>query len=95
MQPEIISESFRIHYPDGTSEDFMKTDTSEFRWSLTPSGDLLVFYVEKHKLFSSAIIKDERRFALARGSWSKVEVLETEVVEEETPDEAGSIIVND
>ncbi len=78
MKPEIISESFRVHFPDGESKDYMKSATTEFRWSLTPSGDLLLFYVEKHALFSGAIVKDERHAAFARGAWTKVEILETE-----------------
>lgn len=74
MQKEIISQSFTIHFANGDEKHFPKTDTSEYRWSLTPSGDMLVYYVEKHGVISNAIIKDERVFAWAAGVWSAVVV---------------------
>jgi hypothetical protein len=92
MTPEIISESFRVHFPDGEPQDFIKGENFEYRWSLTPSGDLLLFYVEKHALISNAIVRDQRHAAYARGAWTKVEILEEE---EEKGNEDGNIIVND
>lgn len=72
MNKEIISQAFTVNYKNGDSKHFPKDETSEYRWSLTPSGDLLVYYVEKHSLISNAVIKDERIGAWAAGIWTSV-----------------------
>jgi hypothetical protein len=70
----------------------MKQENSEYRWSLTPSGDLLLFYVEKHALISNAIVRDQRHAAYARGAWTKVEILEDE---EKGEADEPSVIINE
>jgi len=95
MNQKIISQSFEIYFEDGTSKKFLKKvnadgkDLAEYRWSLTPSGDMLIYYVEYHHLLSAAVLKDERIHAYAAGVWTKVDILPDEVDKEEAPDEGA------
>ena len=70
---EVISDSFIVHFHDGESKEFIKGNSIEYIWSLTPAGDLLLYKKEYHKTFISAAIKDERIAAYAAGVWSEVE----------------------
>ncbi len=89
---KVICESFRVHFSDGRKpKDFLKGENSEYQWSLTPSGDLLVYYKEYHATFELAAIRDERSAAYATGVWSEIEILKTE--EEDATEEAESMIV--
>lgn len=84
--PEIISESFRVHLEAGPSVDYMKEGQSEYIWRTDPAGTLYIYNKEYHKTFTTAVIKDQRVAAYARGHWLWVEVLETITeVEDETP----------
>ena len=83
MQQEVICDSFQVIFRDGTVRQFMKTETSEFQWSLTPSGDLLIYYKEYHKKFTMAAIKDQRIAAFGSGVWAEVEILPEEEKEED------------
>ena len=73
--PEIISESFRVWLDKLEYVDYIKSDEQEFRWLLSPDGSLMIYKVQYHKTFSSAVIKDERHVCYASGSWLKVEIL--------------------
>ncbi len=70
---EVISDSFIVHFQDGTEKRFIKGDSIEYIWSLTPAGDLLVYLKEYHKTFSMAAVRDERIAAYAAGVWKEVE----------------------
>ena len=75
---EVICESFEVKFANGETRAFMKGDDSEYQWSLTPSGDLLIYYKEFHKTFTMAAIKDQRIAAYGTGVWSEVVVLSTD-----------------
>lgn len=72
MKPEVIMKPFTVHFKNGDSKHYPKTDTEEYQWSLTPSGDLLIYYSEKHAMLAAHIIKDQRTEAHASGTWTKV-----------------------
>lgn len=78
MKPEVIMEPFTVTFSNGDSKYYPKTKTEEYQWSLTPSGDLLIYYTEKHAMLHAAIIKDQRIEAHAKGTWKKVQVEQRE-----------------
>jgi hypothetical protein len=94
--PEIISESFRVHFYKETGmepRDFVKVDNAEYIWRSDPAGTLYIYNKEYHATFTTAVIKDQRIAAYPQGTWMWVEVLETITeVEDETPADSGSAI---
>jgi len=84
---EVISDSFIVHFLDGTKKEYIKGNNIEYIWSLTPAGDLLIYLKETHGTFAMAAIRDERIGAYASGVWTEVEARKDLNIE---PEEKGS-----
>jgi len=69
---DVESPSFEVFYMDGSKEVFLNNVTTRYHWSLTPSGDLLIYKKILHAMFASAMIKDERIAAHASGTWKTI-----------------------
>lgn len=75
MSQEIISESFRVWFNELDFKDYIKTDELEYRWVVGPAGSLMIYKVQYHSTFTSAVLKDERHLCYASGTWHHIEVL--------------------
>jgi hypothetical protein len=76
----------------GEVREYLKEENSEYQWSLTPSGDLLIYYKEFHKQFTMAAIKDQRIAAFGAGVWAEVEIIPSEDDDEPKQIEVHSVL---
>ncbi len=84
---DVDSPSFIITYKDKRPEKkYLNNSTEQYHWSLTPSGDLLVYYKQMHHMFTAAVLKDERIVAHANGVWRDVITVDERAPEREVED---------
>jgi hypothetical protein len=77
MNKAVEAHPFTLVLANGDVLEYPKTESEEYHWSLTPSGDLLIYRKTIHAQFS-AVIADERIKAIAAGHWVSVDVIEEE-----------------
>jgi len=72
MNQDIDSPSFIVEFMDGREDKYLNNSTTQYHWSITPNGDLLIWYKQMHHMFSAAVVKDERIKAHAASTWRTI-----------------------
>lgn len=84
---DVDSPSFIVEHIDGEEDKYLNNTTDQYHWSLTPSGDLLIYYKEMHHMFTAAVLKDERIQAHAAGTWRTIVTVDERAPEREVEDD--------